>query len=139
MTKSNFFKLAANSSPLGKGINESSLTGVKSCLLGGLRTVKCIKSTAGSAFSKFLIVLNPVPGSPETNITRKRSRTPLIRAVIRLLSKVNSEAPGSTSTSKAIIPSRSSMISISAVLPTSTSVVESSSPSALSVTGTDVP
>ena len=101
--------------------------------------MKCTKSTAGSAFNILRRVRRPGPGSPETNITRIRSRTPFIEATERLFSRVNSESPGSTSNSNAIRPSRSNTTSISVGLPILTEVVDCSFPSMLSLTGTNSP
>src|SRR5215831_16335290 len=51
MTRSKSLSRSSNSSRTGKAISDSSLMGVPSCFSGGLRMVKCTRSTEGSDFS----------------------------------------------------------------------------------------
>ncbi len=59
MIRSNCFSLVSNSSSIGKEISASSLIGVASCLLGGRRMVKWMRSTEGSYFSRLRQTRSP--------------------------------------------------------------------------------
>ena len=87
-SKSSIF--SRNNSRVGNAIKLSSETGTPSCFSGGRKIVKCTKSTELSDLSKLRHVRPPGCGSPDTNRTRKRSRTPFIWISAVLLRSVNS-------------------------------------------------
>ena len=92
MIKSKSFIFSKNSSRVGNAIRLSSPTGTPSCFPGGRRMVKWTRSTELSDFSKLRQVRPPACGSPDTNKTRKRSRTPFIWISAVLFRSVSSVA-----------------------------------------------
>ena len=116
--KSKSFKFNWNNSRVGKGINDNSPTGVMSCLFGGLSIVKWIRSTDGSELRRFLQLLNPIFGSPETSITFSLSLMAFISMTALLFWRVNSSGPGSTSIFNVVIPALSKGKVIFTVSPT---------------------
>ena len=69
--------------------------------------MKCTKSTEGSEFNRFLQLLKPILGSPDTSITLSLSLIAFISITDLLFCSVNSSDPGSTSIFNEIIPALS--------------------------------